>query len=176
MSITAGLSLLVYTLVDANSAGWASTQTLGLGAIALALIAGFYLIERRQKAPLVPFPGIFRIRTITGINVSAVLIAAALFSMFFFISLYMQNVLGYSALEAGIAYLPLAVGIIVTAGASRPTGDPLRLQAGAGLRPAHHRRRPALVLAGRRGRQLRRRHPVPVAARGDRPRAWRSCR
>src|SRR4051812_9975165 len=60
LSITAGLSLLVYALVDANSAGWASTQTLGLGALALALIAGFYLIERRQKAPLVPFPGIFR--------------------------------------------------------------------------------------------------------------------
>ena len=120
VTITAGLSLLVYTLVDANSAGWASTQTLGLGAIALALIAGFYLIERRQKAPLVPFPGIFRMRTITGINVSAVLIAAALFSMFFFISLYMQNVLGFSALKAGIAYLPLAVGIILTAGASAP--------------------------------------------------------
>jgi len=118
VTITAGLSLLVYALVDANDAGWASTQTLGLGAIAVALIAAFYVIERRQEAPLVPFPGIFRIRTITGINVSAVLIAAALFSMFFFISLYMQNVLGFSALEAGLAYLPLAVGIIVSAGAS----------------------------------------------------------
>jgi EmrB/QacA subfamily drug resistance transporter len=118
VTITAGLSLLVYALVDANDAGWASTQTLGLGAIAVALIAAFYVIERRQKAPLVPFPGIFRIRTITGINVSAVLIAAALFSMFFFISLYMQNVLGFSALEAGLAYLPLAVGIIISAGAT----------------------------------------------------------
>src|SRR5204863_3469459 len=119
-AITVGLSLLVYTMVRADKAGWGSTQTLGLGAVALALIAGFYLIERRQKDPLVPFPGIFRIRTITGINVSAVLIAAALFSMFFFISLYMQNVLGFSALEAGIAYLPLAVGIIAAAGASAP--------------------------------------------------------
>jgi EmrB/QacA subfamily drug resistance transporter len=117
-TVTAGLSLLVYALVDANSAGWASAQTLGLGALSLALIAAFYGIERRSKAPLMPFPGIFRIRTITGINVSAVLIAAALFSMFFFISLYMQQVLGYSALEAGLAYLPLAVGIIITAGAS----------------------------------------------------------
>jgi EmrB/QacA subfamily drug resistance transporter len=118
VTITAGLSLLVYALVDANSAGWGSTQTLGLSAIAVALIAAFYVIERRQKAPLVPFPGIFRIRTITGINVSAVLVAASLFSMFFFISLYMQNVLGFSALEAGLAYLPLAVGLIITAGAS----------------------------------------------------------
>src|SRR5215208_5749890 len=112
--------LFVNAPVDANSAGWGSTQTLGLGGLALALMGGFYLIERRQKAPLVPFPGIFRMRTITGINVSAVLIAAALFSMFFFISLYMQNVLGFSALKAGIAYLPLAVGIILTAGASAP--------------------------------------------------------
>ena len=117
-TVTAGLSLLVYTLVDANNAGWASAQTLGLGALSFALIAAFYVIERRSKAPLMPFPGIFRIRTITGINVSAVLIAAALFSMFFFISLYMQQVLGYSALEAGLAYLPLAVGIIITAGAT----------------------------------------------------------
>ena len=118
ISITAGLSLLVYTLVDAESAGWGSAQTLGLGALALGLIASFYFIERRSKAPLMPFPGIFRMRTITGINVSAVLIAAALFSMFFFISLYMQQVLGFSALEAGLAYLPLAVGIIITAGAT----------------------------------------------------------
>jgi len=118
VTITAGLSLLVYALVDANDAGWASAQTIGLGAIAVALIGAFYVIERRQKAPLVPFPGIFRMRTITGINVSAVLVAASLFSMFFFISLYMQNVLGFSALEAGLAYLPLAVGIIITAGAT----------------------------------------------------------
>ncbi|HET8755723.1 MAG TPA: MFS transporter [Solirubrobacteraceae bacterium] len=118
VSITAGLSLLVYALVDANDAGWGSTQTIGLSAIAVALIAGFYVIERRQKAPLVPFPGIFRIRTITGINVSAVLVAAALFSMFFFISLYMQNVLGFSPIETGLAYLPLAVGIIIAAGGS----------------------------------------------------------
>src|ERR687894_3189407 len=117
-TVTAGLSLLVYALVDANDAGWSSLQTIGLGALSLALIAAFYGIERRSQAPLMPFPGIFRIRTITGINISAVLIAAALFSMFFFISLYMQNVLGYSALEAGLAYLPLAVGIIVTAGAT----------------------------------------------------------
>ena len=119
-TVTAGLSLLVYTLVDANNAGWASAQTIGLGLLSFALIGAFYFIERRRKAPLMPFPGIFRIRTITGINVSAVLIAAALFSMFFFISLYMQQVLGYSALEAGLAYLPLAGGIIVAAGGSAP--------------------------------------------------------
>jgi EmrB/QacA subfamily drug resistance transporter len=117
-TVTAGLSLLVYALVDATDVGWGSLQTIGLGAIALALIGAFYAIERRTKAPLVPFPGIFRIRTITGINISTVFVAMALFSMFFFISLYMQQVLGFSALEAGLAYLPLAVGIIITAGAA----------------------------------------------------------
>jgi EmrB/QacA subfamily drug resistance transporter len=116
VTITAGLSLLVYALVDANNSGWTSLQTLGLGAIALALIGSFVLIELRTKAPLVPFPGIFRIRTITGVNITALFVAMSLFSMFFFVSLYMQDVLGYDALKAGLSYLPLAGGIIVSAG------------------------------------------------------------
>jgi EmrB/QacA subfamily drug resistance transporter len=116
VSITAGLSLLVYTLVDANQVGWGSAQTLGLGALAIVLIAAFVGIELRTKAPLVPFPGIFRLRTITGVNVTALFVAMSLFSMFFFVSLYMQDVLGYDALKAGLSYLPLAGGIIVSAG------------------------------------------------------------
>jgi EmrB/QacA subfamily drug resistance transporter len=116
VTVTLGLSLLVYSLVNANQAGWASAETLILLAVAAVLIVGFVLIERRTKAPLVPFPGIFRHRSITGINVTALLIAMALFSMFFFISLYMQQVLGYDPLQAGVAYLPLAFGIIVSAG------------------------------------------------------------
>src|SRR5215218_6286173 len=115
VSVTAGLSLLVYTIVDANNAGWTSGQTLGLAAVALALLAAFVAIELRSKAPLVPF-GFFRNRTITGTNVVGLLVAMALFSMFFFISLYMQQVLGYSAIKSGLSYLPLAVGIIVSAG------------------------------------------------------------
>ncbi|HEY6887795.1 MAG TPA: MFS transporter [Solirubrobacter sp.] len=116
VTITAGLSLLVYSLVNANAAGWASTETLSLIAGAVVLIVAFVLIELRTKAPLVPFPGIFRVRTIRGINLTGLLLAMALFSMFFFISLYMQQVLGYDALKAGVAYLPLALGIIVSAG------------------------------------------------------------
>ncbi len=115
VSITAGLSLLVYALVDANQAGWGSTQTIGLLALAAALIVAFVFIELRSRQPLVPF-GIFRSRTLTGANVSGLLIGASLFSMFFFISLYMQQVLGYDALKAGFAYLPLALTIIVSAG------------------------------------------------------------
>jgi EmrB/QacA subfamily drug resistance transporter len=116
-TITAGLSLFVYALVDANDAGWGSVQTLGLGALAIALIAAFVVIELRSKAPLVPF-AIFRNRTLTGANITGILTAASLFSMFFFISLYMQQVLGYDALKAGVSYLPLAVGIIFAAGAA----------------------------------------------------------
>jgi EmrB/QacA subfamily drug resistance transporter len=116
VSITAGLTLLVYALVDANNAGWGSAQTIGLVAAAAVLITLFVIIELGTRAPLVPFPGIFRHRTISGINVTALLIAMALFSMFFFISLYMQQVLGYDALKAGVSYLPLAVGIIVASG------------------------------------------------------------
>ncbi len=114
-TITVGISLLVYALVDATDAGWGSAQTLGLGGLSLALIALFVVIESRHREPLVPF-SFFRLRTPRGANVASVLIAASLFSMFFFLSLYMQQVLGYDALKAGFAYLPLALGIIVSAG------------------------------------------------------------
>src|SRR4051812_25950146 len=73
VSVTAGLALFVYTLVNANQAGWGSTETIGLVAAAAVLITLFVIIELGTKAPLVPFPGIFRIRTITGINVTALL-------------------------------------------------------------------------------------------------------
>ena len=73
------------------------------------------MIERRSQAPLVPFR-IFRLRTLTGANVVGLLVGASLFSMFFFISLYMQQVLGYSAIKTGLSYLPLALTIILAAG------------------------------------------------------------
>jgi EmrB/QacA subfamily drug resistance transporter len=115
VSVTAGLSLLVYTLVDANDAGWGSAQTIGLGALSLLLLAAFVAIEARQRYPLMPF-SIFRLRTLRGANIIALLLGMSLFSMFFFISLYMQQVLGYEPLTAGVAYLPLAGFIIVSAG------------------------------------------------------------
>jgi EmrB/QacA subfamily drug resistance transporter len=115
VTVTAGLSMLVYGLVDAESAGWGSTQTLVLLPVAVALLLAFVAIERRTKAPLVPL-GIFRRRTLSASNAVGLLIGMSLFSMFFFISLYMQQVLGFDALEAGLAYLPLAVTIIISAG------------------------------------------------------------
>jgi EmrB/QacA subfamily drug resistance transporter len=115
VSVTAGLSVLVYALVDATEAGWGSTQTLGLLALSAALLAVFVAIELRSQAPLVPFR-IFRLRTLTGANVVGLLVGGSLFSMFFFITLYMQQVLGYSAIKAGLSYLPLALMIIVASG------------------------------------------------------------
>jgi EmrB/QacA subfamily drug resistance transporter len=115
LSVTAGLSVLVYALVEAPNAGWGSGQTIGLLALALGLLGVFVAIELRSKAPLMPF-SIFRNRTLTGANVVGILTGASLFSMFFFISLYMQQVLGYSAIKAGVSYLPLAVSIIIAAG------------------------------------------------------------
>jgi EmrB/QacA subfamily drug resistance transporter len=111
--VTGGLALLVYTLVDAESAGWTSTQTLGLGALSLATLAAFVAWEARASDPLMPF-SIFRLRTLRGANAVGLLLGMALFSMFFFLSLYLQQVLGYSALETGFAFLPLAVMIIVS--------------------------------------------------------------
>jgi EmrB/QacA subfamily drug resistance transporter len=115
VSITAGLSLLAYAFLDASGSGWGSTKIVSLLAISAALIGAFVVIELRSAAPLVPFR-IFRIRTLTGANVVGLLLGASLFSMFFFISLYMQQVLGYSAIHAGLSYLPLALTIIVAAG------------------------------------------------------------
>jgi EmrB/QacA subfamily drug resistance transporter len=117
LTITAALSLLVYTLVEAVNVGWATATTLGRLAVVVILIAAFGMLESRRRAPLVPF-SIFRRRTLRGADTVALLIGMSLFSMFFFISLYMQQVLHYSALKAGLSYLPLAVGIILAAGAA----------------------------------------------------------
>jgi hypothetical protein len=115
VSVTAALSILVYAVVDAESAGWGSSKTIGLLALSATLLAAFVAIELRARKPLVPF-SIFRIRTLTGANVVGLLVGGSLFSMFYFISLYMQQVLGYSAIHAGLSYLPLALTIMASAG------------------------------------------------------------
>jgi EmrB/QacA subfamily drug resistance transporter len=117
VSVTAGLIVLVYALVDANDAGWGSTQTVGLLALSIALIVAFVVIELRTKHPIMPLT-IFRNRNVASADAVALLVGASLFSMFFFISLYLQQVLGDSALEAGLSYLPLAISIILSAGAA----------------------------------------------------------
>jgi EmrB/QacA subfamily drug resistance transporter len=115
VTVTAGLSLLVYAMVRTDANGWGSASTIGLFAGSAALLAVFVVWELRSPAPLVPFR-IFRLRNLTVANIVGVLTGAALFSMFFFVSLYMQRVLGYSPLKAGLSYLPLAITIIISAG------------------------------------------------------------
>ncbi len=115
ISITAGLSLLVFAIVEAADVGWASAQTIIVLALSAAFIAAFIAIERRAEAPLVRL-GIFRLRTVTGANILAFATISALFAFFFFASLFMQQVLGYSPLKAGLAFLPLALGFVVFAG------------------------------------------------------------
>lgn len=118
VSVTAGLALLVHALVNPDSAGWGSGETIGLLAGAAPLIIAFVVIELRAAAPLLPL-GIFRLRSLTGANIVGLLLGAAIFSMFFFLSLYMQQVLGYSALRSGFAYLLVAVVIIIAAAVSQ---------------------------------------------------------
>ena len=121
VSVTAGLAILVYALVDGEQAGWGSTQTLILLPVALLLLAVFILIESRVASPLMPF-SIFRLQTLRGANIVGLLVGMSLFSMFFFISLYLQQVLGYEPLKAGLSYLPLSAAIVTdTKEKPRPT-------------------------------------------------------
>ena len=111
-AITGGLMLLVYSLTRATTHGWGSGSTIVLLAASAALIVGFLVIELRSRAPLLPL-GIFRLRTLSGSNVTGLLLAAALFSQFFLLTLYMQQVLHYSALKTGVAYVGITLTIII---------------------------------------------------------------
>jgi EmrB/QacA subfamily drug resistance transporter len=117
VSVTAGLGLLIYAMVKASQEGWGTTGTIVRLAIGVTLLIAFVVIELRTEHPLLPF-SIFRLRTLRGANLAGILTGMSLFSMFLFISYYLQFVLGYSAIKTGFAYLPLAVSIIITAGAA----------------------------------------------------------
>jgi EmrB/QacA subfamily drug resistance transporter len=112
ISVTAGLIALVYGIVRSAESGWGSAEVLGFLTLASVLLVAFVLIERRSVEPLVRL-SIFSVRTVRGANISMFVVAAGLFAMFFFNTLYLQRVLGYSALEAGLAFLPFTAGIII---------------------------------------------------------------
>jgi EmrB/QacA subfamily drug resistance transporter len=111
-SITGGLMLLVYALTQATQHGWGTVETIVLLAASAALIATFFVIELRSKAPLLPLR-IFRLRTLTASNIAGLLMGGAIFAQFFLLTLYMQQVLHYSALKTGVAYIGLTLTIIV---------------------------------------------------------------
>jgi EmrB/QacA subfamily drug resistance transporter len=106
--ITSGLMLGVYAIVKASDYGWGSGRTLGFGAVAIALLVGFVAREGRTDNPLVPLR-IFRSRNVSGANLVQMLMIAGMFGMFFLGSLYLQRVLGYDAIQIGLAFLPVAV-------------------------------------------------------------------
>ena len=105
--VTGGLTVLVYAITQANDYGWSSLETIGLFAAAGALLAGFVGWESRASQPLMPF-SIFRLQTLVGANVAGLILGTALFAMFLMLTLYMQQVLGYSPLRTGIGYLAVA--------------------------------------------------------------------
>jgi EmrB/QacA subfamily drug resistance transporter len=117
-SITGSLMVLVYALTRASQHGWATAQTIGLLTASALLFVGFVAIEMRSPAPLLPLR-IFRLRTLTASNITALLMGAAVFSQFFLLTLYMQQVLHYSALKTGVAYIALTVTIIAFSAVSQ---------------------------------------------------------
>jgi len=114
VTVTAGLMTLVYALTKAPTWGWSSHSTLEWLGGAVLLLVVFVINEARSKHPLVPL-GIFRIRNLTGANLTQMPIVASLFSMFFFVSLYVQTILGYKPVHSGLAFLPVTIIIAITA-------------------------------------------------------------
>jgi MFS family permease len=112
---TAGLGALVFALVKGNAWGWGSATTIFVLAVAAVLLATFVVLQLRGRHPLVP-PRLFRNRTLVGADVGMLIAGAGLFAVFFFLTLYMQDVLSYSALKTGVAYLPLSVMLVASAG------------------------------------------------------------
>jgi EmrB/QacA subfamily drug resistance transporter len=117
-----GLFALTYGLIEANTYGWTSGRIVGAFVVAGVSLAAFLVIERRRRAPMLDLT-LFRSGTYAGANLAMLLVALAMFGVFFFVSLYMQNVLGYSAVEAGAAFLPMTVLIILVAPAAGKLSD-----------------------------------------------------
>ena len=115
VTVTGGLMALVYAIVTAEQDGWTTARTIGTFVLSVGLLVAFVLIEQRAKAPLVRL-SIFRVRSLATANLVMFLVASGLFAMFFFNSLYIQRVLGYGPLKAGLAFLPFTAGIMLSAG------------------------------------------------------------
>jgi EmrB/QacA subfamily drug resistance transporter len=115
VTVTAGLALLVYAVSEAPNHGWSSTWTIARLALAAALLVAFLLIEARAKDPLMPF-GIFRIRTVAGANAAGLLLGAVTFANFFLLTLYVQQVLHWSALKTGLTFVATAGTAVLWAG------------------------------------------------------------
>jgi predicted MFS family arabinose efflux permease len=114
---TSGMLLLVYALVKAPDVGWGAPRTIGELGGALTLLAAFVVNEARVRSPLAPL-SVFRINGLAFADITQLVTFAGLLAMFFFLTLYMQNVLGYSPMQTGVAYVPVTVGVVIAAGIS----------------------------------------------------------
>jgi EmrB/QacA subfamily drug resistance transporter len=115
VTVTAGLALLVYAVSNAPGHGWGSGWTLSRLAVAVALLAAFLVVEARAKDPIMPYR-IFRVRTVAGANAAGLLLGASVFANFFLLTLYVQQVLGWSALKTGITFIATAGTAVLWAG------------------------------------------------------------
>jgi EmrB/QacA subfamily drug resistance transporter len=122
--LTSGIGLfsLTYALIEGNTYGWTSARIVVAFAVAAVTLVGFVLLEQHQKAPMLDL-SLFRNSTFAGANAVMLLVALAMFGVFFFVSLYMQNILGYSAVQAGAAFLPLTVLIVLIAPIAGKSSD-----------------------------------------------------
>jgi MFS family permease len=118
VTVTASLMLLVYGLTQSTNIGWGSARTIGVLLASAALMAAFIVIEMRSRSPLVPL-NFFRRRTPTGANIIGFGLGTMVFGMFFLLSLYMQQVLGFSALKTGVGYLAVALTAVVASGVAQ---------------------------------------------------------
>jgi EmrB/QacA subfamily drug resistance transporter len=119
-----GLFALTYALIEANTYGWTSARILGAFGVAAVALAAFVWLERVQRVPMLDLE-LFRNRTFAGANSVVLLVALAMFGVFFFVSLYMQNILGFSAVETGAAFLPMTVLIMLVAPIAGKASDRL---------------------------------------------------
>jgi EmrB/QacA subfamily drug resistance transporter len=118
VTITSGLMLLVYAMTRATSNGWTAPSTLAMIAASVALVGAFAVIELRSHAPLLP-PRMFKLRTLTGANVTMAIVGAVTFAEFFLLTLYLQEGLGYSALQSGAAFAAFALSVVAASNAAQ---------------------------------------------------------
>ena len=152
-SVTAGLMVLVYAITRASQHGWGNSVTVGLFAAAAALIAAFVAIEAHSPAPLLPLR-IFRLRTLTAANATMMTVGAVAFGQFFLLTLYLQEVLRYSALQTGVAFVTLTVVLIAVTNLAQKLTTRLGARPVPDDRPAAHGGRQRALRADARGRSL----------------------
>ena len=175
-SVTSAIMLLVYALTRATEIGWTSGTTIALLSASAALIAAFVVIELRSRNPLLPLR-IFRLRTLTAANVITVIVASIAFSWFFLQTLYLQRVLDYSAIQAGIAFVPIALTIAVFSNVAQTLVTRLGVRMVLTTRTAPDRRvarapdasarRRTLLLGSLPGVPARRPRPIPLLRADD---------